>query len=99
MGHSKLEVSYQKIEGWHVFTSPDVAGLYVASPDPRKAYDDVASAVRCLFLMNDHKLIKKIKSPFTLREFLRKVEALDDQPNVSAHQIVWPKGSDFRIAA
>ncbi len=37
-----IDVSYRYVDGYHVFTSNEVRGLYVASMDARKAYNDVA---------------------------------------------------------
>jgi hypothetical protein len=41
-------VKYQHRDGWHVFTSPDMPGLYIASKEPRAAYEDVPIAVKRL---------------------------------------------------
>ena len=43
-----VAVEYRFIDGYHVFTSRDVYGLYVASKDPRKAFDGVAPAIQQL---------------------------------------------------
>ena len=43
-----VKVDYRNRDGWHVFTSQDVHGLYVASKDSRAAYDDVLLAVKRL---------------------------------------------------
>ncbi len=39
---ASVDVSYRYVGGYHIFTSKDVRGLYVASQDARKAYEDVA---------------------------------------------------------
>lgn len=36
------------MDGYHVFTSEDVRGLYVASKDPKKAFDQVAPTLAML---------------------------------------------------
>ena len=38
-----INVQYKNIEGYHVFTSDDVDGLYIASKDPRKAFKAAAA--------------------------------------------------------
>jgi len=43
-----ISVGYRFVDGYHIFTSQDVRGLYVASRDPRKAYDDVAEVLQVL---------------------------------------------------
>lgn len=45
-------VRYKEVDGWHVFHSDDVAGLYVASPDPERAYQDVGPAIEMLMKLN-----------------------------------------------
>lgn len=41
-------VQYRHQDGWHVFTSKDIAGLYIASRDARTAYEDVPLALKRL---------------------------------------------------
>lgn len=43
-----VNVQYRHRDGWHIFTSTDMAGLYIASRDPRAAYEDVPVGVRRL---------------------------------------------------
>jgi hypothetical protein len=38
---STINVRYKFLDGYHVFTSRDVRGLYVASRDPEKAFNSV----------------------------------------------------------
>ena len=45
---TSFAVDYKNVQGWHVFTSEDLPGLYVASQEPEKAYDDVAVAIAAL---------------------------------------------------
>lgn len=45
---TSFKVDYKNVQGWHVFTSEELPGLYVASKDPEKAYDDVAGAIAML---------------------------------------------------
>ncbi|GEM_PF-3233013 len=43
-----VSVKYRQVSGWHVFTSEDVPGLYVASPDAIRAYNDVGPSIQRL---------------------------------------------------
>jgi len=43
-----VNVEYKHRDGWHVFTSQDALGLYVASKDARTAYEDVPGALKML---------------------------------------------------
>jgi len=43
-----VNVTYRHRDGWHVFISPEIPGLYIASQDPKAAYEDVPVAVRRL---------------------------------------------------
>lgn len=94
-----VKVVYQKIEGWHVFTSPDLEGLYVASPDPRRAYDDVGTAIRNLKYFNEDQRVTSLKAPITLKEFLKLVRAFEGKENIAPHIISGSRGSEFEIAA
>lgn len=49
---TSIGVQYKHAEGWHVFFSDDLPGLYVASEDPRKAYDDIAPAIEKLIKLD-----------------------------------------------
>jgi hypothetical protein len=42
---TSFRVDYKSREGWHVFTSASLPGLYVASQDPKKAYEDIGGAI------------------------------------------------------
>ena len=43
-----IHVVYRRVGGWHVFTSDEVKGLYVAHKDFRTAYEDVAPTIEYL---------------------------------------------------
>ncbi len=68
----EINVRYRFLDGHHIFTSDQVDGLYVASADPRKAYDDVIHAIRMLVLVNDGVSIR-VRKPMTLKNFLQYV--------------------------
>lgn len=50
---TSISVDYKHVDGWHVFSSSEVAGLYVASQDPERAYNDVACSIRMLLKLNE----------------------------------------------
>lgn len=43
-----VKVRYKSLDGWHVFTSPNMIGLYVASRDAETAFNDVVTAIQML---------------------------------------------------
>lgn len=47
-----VAVQYKCVEGYHVYTSPELPGLYVASKDAALAAADVAPAIRMLLEMD-----------------------------------------------
>jgi hypothetical protein len=48
-----VEITHRIIDGWHTFTSDDVAGLYLANPDYEKVYADIAPAIEQLLALNE----------------------------------------------
>ncbi|MBR2819847.1 MAG: hypothetical protein IKE60_34575 [Reyranella sp.] len=51
---STIMVDYRRVDGWHVFTSDEVPGLYVADEDCKTAYDAVAPSIELLLRENQH---------------------------------------------
>jgi hypothetical protein len=43
-----VSVQYRHRDGWHIFTSQDIPGLYIASQNAKAAYEDVPVAVKRL---------------------------------------------------
>lgn len=43
---TSIRVKYKNVDGWHVFTSEDIRGLYVASQDAEKAFRNVGPAIQ-----------------------------------------------------
>ena len=50
---TSIMIEYKHVEGWHVFSSAELPGLYVASMDAREAFNDVATAIAKLLELND----------------------------------------------
>jgi len=67
-----VSVQYRNQDGWHVFTSNDMAGLYVASLDARSAYEDVPVAVKRLIEL-DFKCICEVTRPQSFDTFAQAV--------------------------
>lgn len=40
-----ISVKYRFHDGYHIFTSPDVKGLHIASKDARKAFEDISEVL------------------------------------------------------
>lgn len=81
---ASIRVHYKHVDGWHVFTSTDIPGLYVASEDPERAYNDVGPSVQKLLELNEG--IKCEISPVVpFMEFLRGLRsAARHQPKTPA---------------
>ena len=46
-------VKYKYADGWHIFQSDEIHGLYVANKDAKTSYDDVGVAIEKLILLNE----------------------------------------------
>jgi len=53
-----IVVDHRLIDGWHVFTSCQVRGLYVAHLDRELAYTAVAPTIQLLLAENAHVPVK-----------------------------------------
>lgn len=49
---TSILVDYKHVDGWHVFSSADMAGLYVASKRAELAFNDVPLAIKKLVKLN-----------------------------------------------
>ena len=66
-----IEAEYRHIEGYHVFTSKDVWGLYVARKNGRKAFEEVAPTIKFLLERNHGFEGVSVESDLTFAEFLK----------------------------
>jgi len=48
-----IRVDYSHRDGFHIYSSVDVSGLYVASRDANRAFPDVADAIALLLRLNE----------------------------------------------
>ncbi len=47
-----IEIEYFERDGWHVFSSHHIPGLYVAHTNLQTAYDDVATSIEMCIKLN-----------------------------------------------
>jgi hypothetical protein len=69
-----ISVRYRLIDGYHVFTSDDVRGLYVANQDPEQAFD-ACSEVLSALLTYKFGIEIEVTPAATIEEFMRKIRA------------------------
>lgn len=95
-----VTVHYRVVDGWHVFTSDDVYGLYVASKNPIEAVEDVIPSVKLLIKMNEG-VECEIKTTKSFREVMALAQTAQDvgeeisRPEVIESQqlVIWPKAA------
>jgi hypothetical protein len=80
---TSIRVDYKHVDGWHVFSSDKIAGLYVASPDPKRAYEDVAVALEKLLRLNLG-IECKVAAEVPFNEFV-KGKAKEEEPQPVTH--------------
>jgi len=83
MAHTmKIQILYKTIEHYHVFTSPDLQGLYVAHPDLKEAFNEVAPCIQVLIMHLFKKPIHSITvtSDMSFSEFKQSLEYIDNPP-------------------
>ena len=78
-----VAVLYGFRDGYHVFTSDELYGLYIASKDPETAFNGIVPAIETLMRENEGIDIKA-EPAFTLSEFLSVMRAQDDGAPESA---------------
>jgi hypothetical protein len=71
---TSVSVDYKRVEEWHVFTSKDMPGLYVASADAETAYNDVLVAIEKLIEL-DFGRSCKVAPEISFAEFVQMVHA------------------------
>lgn len=65
-----VRVNYSTTAGWHVFQSPELAGLLIASEDPQKAFADVPKAIKALVEL-DTGVACEVEPELSFDDFLR----------------------------
>ena len=69
-------ITYECKDGWHLFTCDQLKGLFVASRDRRKAFDDVPVALRGLLKL-DYDVECSVRWTLTYAGFLRELRLFD----------------------
>jgi hypothetical protein len=77
MEHSVITVVYEQTDdGWHIFTSPQVKTLLIASRDPILAFKDIPIALQKMY-----RLAKGAEATFeaemSAEDFFRQIEEHD----------------------
>lgn len=94
---SSICVEYKYREGWHIFTSEEVFGLYVASKDQELAYNDVATSIQLLLELNEG--IKcDVHPELTFKEFLKVARTKPSQSKATKKQTAPRSLSSARYA-
>ena len=65
-----VRVDYSHVGGWHVFRSDEIPGLYIASEDAERAYNDVSAAIK-LLLELDFGVECRVERELSFTEFRR----------------------------
>ena len=80
----EITVTYRTDGNWHLFTSDQIDGLCVASPNLEMAFEDVPVAVRELLKL-DHDVTCKVSWNLTYMGFLRELHrfATTDQQDIA----------------
>jgi len=73
-----IRVNYRFIDGYHVYTSDDVYGLYVANRDATRAYAAVAPSLEKLIQLNEG-ISCRVEPVLTFSELVRSARN-PDQP-------------------
>lgn len=75
---TSINIDYKHVEGWHVFSSTELPGLYVASMDAREAYEDVAPSLEKLLKLNAG-ITCSVKPECSFEEFLKQHTGSQDK--------------------
>lgn len=54
----EIRIRYKFVDGWHIFSSRDVRGLYVASKDAERAFRDVGPSIETLLRLSSGQRFK-----------------------------------------
>jgi len=95
-----ITVEHRCVDGWHVFTSADVFGLYVASKDPMKAIEDVIPSVQLLLRKNEGIDFEVVPTQ-RFRDFLMaaRMAADRDEANIPHPSVIESKSYVLRKVA
>jgi len=91
-------VNYTYAEEWHVFRSDDLNGLYVASKDARRSFDDVASAIEKLIFL-DEGVQCTVKPEMTFDKFISCVKARDCEKDKNTAETLYMTDKRYMVYA
>jgi hypothetical protein len=74
-------VDYRVVDGWHVFTSKQVRGLYVAHPDQKLAFEAIGPSIEKLLELNEH-VSASVRPALSFDAFLKRVREHFDALNI-----------------
>ncbi len=92
-----VEVEYFERDGWHVFCSDQIAGLYVAHADLQTAYDDVPQSIETCLRLN-HGVEVDVWPLVPFEEFLNRISPTESAV-VPAHIAAGALQREFVIRA
>ena len=78
MVKTSIVTTYRAEDGWHVFVSDDLPGLYVASKDLYSAYHDVAPSIQALLKL-DEGVDCTVAPEVSLQDFLAMVRGSEGE--------------------
>ncbi|HTG25191.1 MAG TPA: hypothetical protein VK681_34560 [Reyranella sp.] len=86
---STITVDYRVIDGWHVFTSADVRGLYVANENQEAAFNAVGPTIETLLQLNENVQVE-VRAATAFSRFLEhmKGKASQSMPSPGSSQFV-----------
>ena len=67
---TSVRVDYSHTDGWHVFRSDQISGLYIASEDAERAFNDVSAAIKLLVEL-DFGVECRVERELSFAEFRR----------------------------
>src|SRR5262249_54817976 len=70
---TEIQVLRRTRGGWHVYTCEALPGLYVASKDDKKAYNDLPTALKLLFKL-DHGVDVSVHHKTDYASFMAQIE-------------------------
>lgn len=70
-------VNFKFAEEWHVFSSDQLPGLYVASRNAEVAFKDVAAAIEKLVFLNEGVKIKAVPE-LSFKDFIEQTQSSND---------------------
>lgn len=70
-------VNFKFAEDWHVFSSDELPGLYVASRNAEVAFKDVATAIEKLVFLNEGVKIKAAPE-LSFKDFIEQTQGSND---------------------